>query len=71
MTAERVETRLKALRQEYETGQKMLADLRQREFELQQTLLRISGGIQVLEELMPDEPTVAGDVRAGETPDAS
>jgi prefoldin subunit 5 len=54
-TAERVETRLKALRQEYETGQKMLADLQSRQLDLQQTLLRISGGIQVLEELLPTD----------------
>jgi prefoldin subunit 5 len=58
-TAERVEARLKALRQEYETGQKMLADLQSRQLDLQQTLLRISGGIQVLEEMLPAEEAVS------------
>jgi hypothetical protein len=47
--------RLQALRQEYETGQKMLADLETRRLDLQQTLLRVSGAIQVLEELLEEE----------------
>jgi hypothetical protein len=52
---EQVVARLKALRQEYETGQKMLAELEARRLELQQTLLRIGGAIQVLEELLAAE----------------
>ena len=44
--------RLSELKKEYETGQSMIADLEARQMNLKQTLLRISGAIQVLEELM-------------------
>ncbi len=47
-----LEQRLTALKQEFESGQQMLADLQNRQAELQATLLRISGAIQVLEELL-------------------
>lgn len=47
-----IENRLHELKAEYESGQKMLADLEKRQAELHQTLLRISGAIQVLEELL-------------------
>jgi len=47
-----VEQRLAELRSEYQAGQKMLADLEAKQANLQQTLLRISGAIQVLEELL-------------------
>lgn len=58
MMREQAEARLEALRREYETGQKMLADLEGRRLELQQTVLRLSGAIQVLEELLTgDEPS--------------
>lgn len=42
--------RLKELKAEFESGQKMLAELEARKVELEKTLLRISGAIQVLEE---------------------
>lgn len=52
-----VTARLAKLREEYEAGTKMLSDLRQKQEELQATLLRISGAIQVLEELLqPKSP---------------
>ena len=47
---EQLEQRLIALETEYEAGQKMLADLAAREGTLRETLLRISGAIQVLKE---------------------
>jgi uncharacterized protein involved in exopolysaccharide biosynthesis len=47
-----LEQRLAELKQEFESGQQMLADLQNRQAELQTTLLRISGAIQVLEELL-------------------
>ena len=47
---EQLEERLTALRAEYESGQKLLADLDQRAATLRETVLRISGAIQVLEE---------------------
>jgi chromosome segregation ATPase len=45
-----LEQRLAQLKSEYETGQKMLADLEHKQRNLCDTLLRISGAIQVLEE---------------------
>jgi chromosome segregation ATPase len=47
---EQLEQRLKELRAEYESGQKMLADLESREANMRTVLQRISGAIQVLEE---------------------
>lgn len=51
----KMEQRLTALKSEFESGQKMLADLQARQTGLRETLLRISGAIQVLEELARDE----------------
>lgn len=48
---EQLDQRLQQLKQEFDTGQKMLAEYEAKQAELQQTLLRISGAIQVLEEL--------------------
>lgn len=48
----------RVLKQEYESGRKMLADLQARQRELEATLLRIDGAIQVLEELMVGETAV-------------
>jgi len=62
---QRLEQRLKALRQEFETGQKMLADVEAQRRELQQTLLRIGGAIQVLEELLGDTEASGPDPTAG------
>ena len=49
-----LEERLKDLKTEFEAGQKMLADLENKQANLRETLLRISGAIQVLQELLPD-----------------
>lgn len=51
----RLEQRLQGLRSEFEAGQKMLLELEQKRANLEQTLLRISGAIQVLEELLTAE----------------
>lgn len=53
---EQIEQRLTALRSEHETGVRMLAELEDRRAELQQTLLRIGGAVQVLEELLTADP---------------
>ncbi len=50
----RIAVRLDTLRQEYETGQRMLADLEGKALDLRQTLLRIAGAMQVLEELLAE-----------------
>jgi predicted nuclease with TOPRIM domain len=42
--------RLEKLKSEFESGRKMLAELDAKRQSLEQTLLRISGAIQVLEE---------------------
>lgn len=59
---EQLETRLKALKAELETGEKVLADLDARRASLRETLLRISGAIQVLEEELAkaDQPAPNG-----------
>ncbi len=54
---EQLQKRLKALKTEYAAGQKALANLDAQQLSLRETLLRIGGAIQVLEE----ELTVAGE----------
>ncbi len=57
---QRLEQRLKALEAEFETGQKILADLEAQRASLRDTLLRLVGAISVLHEEL--------DVAAGEGP---
>jgi prefoldin subunit 5 len=52
---EQIERRVGELKAERDKGQQMLAELESKEAELRQTLLRISGAIQVLEELLREE----------------
>ena len=59
---ETMTARLEALQREYDTGQTMLAELDAKQLDLRQTLLRISGAIQVLQELIADEPAPANGV---------
>lgn len=49
---EQIENRIESLRAEYRAGQAILADLEGRQTSLKITLTRISGAIQVLEELL-------------------
>lgn len=49
-----LEQRLQSLKAEFEAGQKMLADLEAKQASVQNTLLRISGAIQVLEEVLAE-----------------
>ncbi len=51
-----LETRLKELKEEYQKGQKQMLALNQEIADLGNTMLRISGAIQVLEELLGDKP---------------
>jgi hypothetical protein len=53
---DRMEARLAELKREYQTGERQLRELVQQESALRETLLRISGAIQVLEELLPEGP---------------
>ena len=57
---ERLEARRDELATELKAGQEMLAELDAKRAEVQQTLLRISGAIQVLGELI-EEAGSAGD----------
>ncbi len=56
---EQLERRLEALRAEFSSGQQMLAEMEIKQANLKESMLRISGAIQVLEEelakLTPDE----------------
>jgi uncharacterized coiled-coil protein SlyX len=65
---EQLEGRLSELRAEQSKGQQMLAELEEKQASLRQTLLRISGAIQVLEELLAKvEPPPNGIVPAAAT----
>ena len=66
---EKLEERLTALRQEFDAGRRMLADLEARQGELRQTLLRIGGAVQVLEELLAAEEPGDEDAPADATAD--
>lgn len=52
---DQLEQRLSQLNVQYETGQRMLAELVEKENQLRNNLLRISGAMQVLEELLRGE----------------
>lgn len=47
---EQLRHRIQSLKAEFEAGQKMLSDLESQQVKVRETLLRISGAIQVLEE---------------------
>ena len=47
---QKLEQRLTSLKSEFETGQKLLSELEAKQSNLRETLLRIAGAIQVLEE---------------------
>ena len=57
---EQAERRVSELKAELRKGQQVLAELEARQAELRQTLLRISGAIQVLEELIAGTEPVEG-----------
>ena len=63
MMKAQLEKRLTDLKSEFEAGQQMLADLEKKRTELQNTLLRISGAMQVLEEELAKEEQVTEAVR--------
>ena len=57
---EQLEKRLKDLKFEFESGQKMLAELDAKQTSLRNTLLRISGAVQVIEEELAKESMNSG-----------
>ena len=67
---QQLEQRLHDLKDEFESGQQVLADLDTKRANIQETLLRISGAIQVLEEILA-ESNDDSDGLASETLDPS
>ena len=55
---EQITRRLEELRAEFEVGQTMLAELDARQVNLRNSLLRIGGAIQVLDELVNGQEAV-------------
>lgn len=53
---EHITQRLVELQAEHAKGEQVLADMQQQQAQLEQTLLRISGAIQVLDELLTQPP---------------
>ena len=51
----KLEERMKALKSEYESGEKMLADLDAKRKQITDTLLRIEGAVAMLKELFEQE----------------
>jgi hypothetical protein len=68
MTDLRLSERLDELKEEYRLGEARLRDLTQQEVVLRETLLRISGAIQVLDELIGADS--AADGQANTEPEA-
>ena len=66
---QQLEKRLDQLRQEFASGQNQLAELDQKRANLRDTLLRISGAIQVLEETLGEEGS--GDTTPSEVGEAT
>lgn len=66
---EKLLQRLKQLKHEHQLGKKTLDDLETKQFSLRETLLRISGAIQVLEELLddPEQPDDKGAIDSSES----
>lgn len=56
---EQLAQRLQTLRAEYDSGQKLLAELDAKKAQVTETMLRISGAIQVLEEVLASEEAAA------------
>jgi hypothetical protein len=56
---EKIESRLEELRQEFTRGQARFQELDAQQSALRETLLRISGAIQVLEEVLPDRASAS------------
>jgi hypothetical protein len=55
---DQMQARLEVLKQEFEAGETELEKAEKQRAYLRETLLRIGGAIQVLEELLAEEPSV-------------
>lgn len=54
-----LQQRLQSLQVEYEAGQKLLVEYEEKQRNLRETLLRISGAIQILEEVLAEADSEA------------
>ncbi len=64
---DRLQARLQELKKEFATGQTRLQELEKQQMYLRETMLRISGAIQMLEELLADgHPGEQNSTRLGE-----
>lgn len=66
---EHLQNRLQSLKTEYAEGQKILADLEAKQASVRDALLRISGAIQVLEEIFQESSDETDDTAIA-TPEA-
>ncbi|HYA99255.1 MAG TPA: hypothetical protein VED37_03480 [Ktedonobacteraceae bacterium] len=65
---DRLQTRLEELKKEFATGQSRLQEWERQQMHLRETMLRISGAIQVLEDLLADgHPSDQNGAHVGET----
>jgi prefoldin subunit 5 len=62
---EQAKLRLEELKKEFDTGQSQLQELDRQQTRLRETLLRISGAIQILEEMLASENSQPQDHPAG------
>ena len=58
---EQLQMRLEELKREFQAGQARLKDMEEQETRLRETLLRISGAIQVIEEELAKTQSGGGD----------
>ncbi|HKQ06539.1 MAG TPA: hypothetical protein VJ464_15505 [Blastocatellia bacterium] len=58
---DQLQRRLEELKKEYETGQARLRELESETAYVRETLLRISGAIQVIQEMLEQEKTQGDD----------
>jgi predicted nuclease with TOPRIM domain len=54
---QQIQSRIAVLKSEFETGQAKLRELEMQQSRIRETLLRISGAIQVLEEMLESNKT--------------
>ncbi len=55
-----LENRISKLKNEFDSGRKMLMEIEKKQIRLKDQLLRISGAIQVLEEVLAESEKEAG-----------
>lgn len=65
---DRLQRRLEVLKQEFAVGQVHLQEMTNQQTTLRETMLRISGAIQVLEELLNDGQAAPGHATSVEDP---